>query len=695
MKGYTDDIRKFISGTNYSGTNIKTSDGKLAYITKTGIAKQYESDAVLNDLNGCKSNFTQLNSEWTELGMPVGSLMVNGQSCGNETVYVQSMPPKSDFNWQYYVQANPDLNLTTELQAKEHWTTTGIHQGLLPNETILNSMGNVGKIGYIDLNTTIHNVPSKAYTYTGDYKAFEYSNIIGNEMQDCSRPIPSVKYGDQLLIMCADLFGSMNASSLLEFGKKRTNFFIRPPVGNDSMQGYALKYGDQVTITMSSTTSYTTNCGWWGCKVGYVNPDTFLLGFGPGGETGGTSFYITPPKGSSYASGVEVKYGDPISLIASMVIPTAKLDQDEVLTPGQNITSLNGKYVFTYQTDGNVCLYNISGGNAIWSSGKTHTAGKLVMQSDGNLVAYDYDGAPAWSTETTNQGVTPYYLNIQNDKNVILYDAKNNVIWSTQTGNSAEDTKPTNIPKVGYFYDNNIKFGSWAQSKGKNIFFFQQLKNKEYDVTCDVSNLQQLCNSNTDCTGFIHSNANNTWQMMSSTSTADNYKITDTNPIIYVKEANIDMNDTSCIKGSSKFIDSTLFSNYPKGDDFILDGDQCNSVDMSPLTKKQSEFTQTNQTVLKDGEQLVQKYPQLNTIHTQNINLQQQLKTKTNEYKKVLSGIKNHVPSVTYEQQKNDMSIFEVANKQNTLIWSISAIVVIGIISMIKIKEVYDKNCNL
>jgi hypothetical protein len=683
---YTDDIRKFISGTNYSGTNIKTSDGKTAYITKTGIAKPYASDLDLKDANGCKSNFKTITAAWDELGVPVGSLMVSGQSCGNETAYVQSMPPKITFDWQFYIESNPDLNLTTEQQAIDHWTNTGLNQGLLPNSTILNEMASVGKVGYIDINTQLHAVPSTAYNYNGKYKTFEYANITGTSMQDCSRPVQSVKYGDQVLITYGELFGSMNAISVFEFGNKKTNFFIRPPVGSDSMQGYPLKYGDQITITMSSTNSYTTNCGWWGCKVAYVNPETMLLGFGPGGETGGTSFYVTAPMGSNYASGTEVKFGDPVAFVASMAVRTAKMEQDDILTPGQNITSLNGKYTFTYQTDGNVCLYNTSGGG-LYCSMKTHTAGKLVMQADGNLVAYDYDGAPAWSTETANQGVAPYYLSVQNDRNVVLYDANNTELWSTKTSVSTTDTATPNIPQIGYMYDNNLKFGSKKQSKGKDAFAFQNLDKKDYDVTCDQSKLQQLCNADSTCTGFIHSQTDNTWQMMNSTATADQYKITPTKPSIYVKEANIDMQDKSCVTGSSQFIDSSLFSNYPKGDDFIMNGDQCNVVDRTPIEKKQKEYKQYNTSYFKRGEQLVKNYPNTHDTNQQNVHLEKELREKTQEYKKVLTEIKGHVPSVTYDQQKIDMSLFEGSNKTNAMLWGTSAIMILGIILMIRHKN--------
>lgn len=146
-ESYTDNLLTLIQGKQYAGKNVLTSDGKMGYITDTGIIKQYSSPTSLNVLNGCTTSYEQLNAEWDKLGFPVGSAMVDGQSCGNETKYIQSKPPNVNFDWQYYIASHPDLNLTTEQQANDHWNNTGIHEGLLPNATILSEMSNVGKLG--------------------------------------------------------------------------------------------------------------------------------------------------------------------------------------------------------------------------------------------------------------------------------------------------------------------------------------------------------------------------------------------------------------------------------------------------------------------------------------------------------------------------------------------------------------------
>ena len=143
---YTDNIIKYMSGKKSAGKNIQTTDGFAAYITSTGVAKPYKSIKDLNNKNGCTTKIDRIITTWGDMGFPVGSLMVEGQSCGNETKYIRSNPPQTVFDWKFYVATYPDLNLTKEAEALDHWNRIGMAEGLLPNDKILLSMTNLGKI---------------------------------------------------------------------------------------------------------------------------------------------------------------------------------------------------------------------------------------------------------------------------------------------------------------------------------------------------------------------------------------------------------------------------------------------------------------------------------------------------------------------------------------------------------------------
>jgi len=106
------------------------------------------------------------------------------------------------------------------------------------------------------------------------------------------------------------------------------------------------------------------------------------------------------------------------------------------------LRSPNGAYFLVLQVDGNLVGYtscDFRKENAFWAS---NTAGKgaapfrLDMQMDGNLVVYDRDSKPTWSSHTHGNKDSGQrdYLIIQDDRNVVVYrGADNNVRWASNT----------------------------------------------------------------------------------------------------------------------------------------------------------------------------------------------------------------------------------------------------------------------
>jgi hypothetical protein len=132
-------------------------------------------------------------------------------------------------------------------------------------------------------------------------------------------------------------------------------------------------------------------------------------------------------------------YSAPVAAVA-VEAPARRdtLSMGNALLPGQFITSINDQYKFTYQTDANIVLYRVSDGAALWAMQTVNGAwgyspGKLIMQTDGNLVAYDSAMSPKWASNTSNTGVSPYRLVMQNDGNVVVYGGNNSPTWATNT----------------------------------------------------------------------------------------------------------------------------------------------------------------------------------------------------------------------------------------------------------------------
>jgi hypothetical protein len=109
-----------------------------------------------------------------------------------------------------------------------------------------------------------------------------------------------------------------------------------------------------------------------------------------------------------------------------------RLTAFQSLSPGQQITSPNGRHRFIFQTDGNVVLYNHNN-TPTWASGTfgRPNLAELVMQKDGNLVLYDNRQQPFWNTVT--DGHTGAYVVVENNGNVVVYDSAKKAIWSTNT----------------------------------------------------------------------------------------------------------------------------------------------------------------------------------------------------------------------------------------------------------------------
>lgn len=111
--------------------------------------------------------------------------------------------------------------------------------------------------------------------------------------------------------------------------------------------------------------------------------------------------------------------------------PANTLGNGQTLDKGQSLWSLDRRFQFIYQTDGNLVLYRSTGG-ALWNSGTGGVAStRLVMLPDGNLVLYN-DTNPVWWIGGS-AGTTNAYFTIQNDGNAVVYRS-NGSVWATSTG---------------------------------------------------------------------------------------------------------------------------------------------------------------------------------------------------------------------------------------------------------------------
>ena len=116
--------------------------------------------------------------------------------------------------------------------------------------------------------------------------------------------------------------------------------------------------------------------------------------------------------------------------------PGAELIAGESLVPGTFIRSENGQFRLTYQTDGNLVLYDDSSQTAVWATNTLGEPNVAVLQPDGNFVVYDGAGGVSWNAGVT--GVTNAHLSVENNGNLVIYDSRGSPVW-----NRSQSTVPT------------------------------------------------------------------------------------------------------------------------------------------------------------------------------------------------------------------------------------------------------------
>jgi hypothetical protein len=112
--------------------------------------------------------------------------------------------------------------------------------------------------------------------------------------------------------------------------------------------------------------------------------------------------------------------------MTNLLLPGQQLNINDRLMPP------TGRTFLIMQSDGNLVLYRVDNGAALFSSNTwgqpvTHA----VMQDDGNFVCYDANGHAHWATGTNgNPGAQ---LLIQDDGNLVVYGPRQIPLWASNT----------------------------------------------------------------------------------------------------------------------------------------------------------------------------------------------------------------------------------------------------------------------
>ncbi|MFV0461563.1 MAG: Ig-like domain repeat protein, partial [Actinomycetales bacterium] len=127
----------------------------------------------------------------------------------------------------------------------------------------------------------------------------------------------------------------------------------------------------------------------------------------------------------------------------------------ETLTPGQSVTSPSGQGGFEVDGEGHIAAVN-SVCNVQWLYQDVVPAAMLIMQADGNLVAYDAVGNALWWSGTWgNPGAT---MEMMNDGNAVIFSVTDDVLWESDTTCTTISASP-GLPG----YEANVRMNSGDQ----------------------------------------------------------------------------------------------------------------------------------------------------------------------------------------------------------------------------------------
>eukprot|EP00903_Cladosiphon_okamuranus_P017067 g15729.t1 len=105
-----------------------------------------------------------------------------------------------------------------------------------------------------------------------------------------------------------------------------------------------------------------------------------------------------------------------------------------VNTEVKSLRSENGNFRFQILPNRDIVVRERE--RVIWTSGSgtSHPVSspfRLVLQKNGDLVAYDSSSRAFWSSETANCGPMPYTLTLKDDGNCVLFDGRWVARWAT------------------------------------------------------------------------------------------------------------------------------------------------------------------------------------------------------------------------------------------------------------------------
>lgn len=557
--------------------NIQLTDGTYAYINSQGIAKKFNNMAeyeATRGKNGCPADTITVPRTWEDVNFRVGAPMavysdndiMTGQGCGNENRFVASQLGILDkeFDKAYYEKVSQKTFDTIE-EATSDWQTSGRVAGLAPFKDAA-SLHKLGKIGYVDVDSIFHEVPP---TFARTYRGPITSYVKGTEMRSCLPPNKvrfrspiHIKYGDSYLY-------SRDNSTVKVTASKPSGtdpiFFIQVPITDvkttgtlpDTLYNQEIAYGDKCIINRSNVWN-SPECGFWGCFAGKVFEDTFSLT----DSTLSTNLRFVSSTGIS--RGTLIQYGEQFHIVGEIY--------KNILRPGDELIKLtNGTYELSF-TGGQLIIKNTQTGvNDVLKTSIDPSVDRVMWSGDA-LNFYSPSNLNPVSTYlvmTTGCETKKCSLSLSNTGLLKVVNALGATI---KKSNDAIPETP-DIPTTTYAVIVNGELSFTENIEDRSRF---SIESTDDSNTCSLNSLQTNCNNTKNCIGFIHSDSENTWQQIKTTDSNNDYKITDMDTEVYLRNVTATLTGENCPTESEPvFMSRAEVSAYPQGKSILSTSENC------------------------------------------------------------------------------------------------------------------------
>jgi RHS repeat-associated protein len=173
------------------------------------------------------------------------------------------------------------------------------------------------------------------------------------------------------------------------------------------------------------------------------------------------------------------------------------------LASGSSLTTNTVR--LSMQGDGNLVLYSLKSGQALWSSAtEGHPGATATMGTDGNLAVKSTTGTTLWSTGTSSPGA---HATLQDNANLVVYDTTGATLWYSHTADDAAGARDIKLT-----YDHNGRLATTTQGTVTSSYTYdaagnQIARNDNGTTTLFLGNDQITVNSSGAITGDTRSYA--------------------------------------------------------------------------------------------------------------------------------------------------------------------------------------------